>query len=193
MSVKLVLPPPPKTYDPYYEMLRNREIERVMNTKIGVNDINIFGGQPFISLRGTDTAFTIPTGITPRVLPFNLLQKDTDKDMVFDPNSYSITNPYAMDAVVYLNLRHAAAPGGDYDLNIQGYDLGSPFGPPLTVTIKNTETLDVRITRFVVGFPPGTVFDLRAWHTRAGPVSFNIALSQWDIARVSPNPALVIP
>lgn len=32
MSLKLVLPPPPKVYTPEYERVRNRELERLINS-----------------------------------------------------------------------------------------------------------------------------------------------------------------
>jgi hypothetical protein len=190
MSLRLVLPPPPKDYSLEYERIRNREIERVVNSKIGANQSNVFGGVPFTSVRGSAAVFTIPQGNTPIKLPFNTLSKDTDPDVVFDPVGYTMSNPFEMDCIFFVNLRHATAPGGSYDFTLQAFNHGVAIQPAYTQTISNNVTQDIRIARFVVNFPADNLIDLRAFHNRNGNVDLNMQLSQWDIMRMSPYPGL---
>ena len=190
MSRKLRIPPPPLVYSAEYESVRNREIEQIVNGKIGATDASIFGGVPFTALRGSDAAFSIPVGTTPVKLPFNTLVKDTDPLVAFDAANYAITNPFACDLFIVVNIRHAAAPGGTYDFNLQAFNNNVGLRI-LTIPINNNQTQDIRASRFVVDFPAGTYLDLRAWHSRTGPVSFDMSLSTWDVLRMSATPRVL--
>lgn len=187
MSRRLVLPQPPKEYSRAFELLRNRELERIINEKVSAFDASLFNGIPFTALTGTDAAFTIPQGTSYVTLPFNTLVKDTDPDVAHDPLAYTLTNPWPMDCIFFVNLRHAAAPGSNYDFTIRAVINGTPINPPYTQTINNNETQDIRIARFVVNFPAGSTTKLEAVHNRNGSVVLNMALSQWDVLRISPT------
>jgi hypothetical protein len=189
MSRKLRIPPPPLTYSADYERIRNREIEMIMNEKVGATDLTAYGGVPFTAMTGSNAAFVIPVGSTPVKLPFDVLVKDTDPDVVFDPATYSITNPFLMDAIFFVNLRHASAPGGSYDFTMQAFinDVGQQ---PFTQTIANSETQDIRVARFVVNYAANLKLDLRAWHNRNGDVTFDMTKSAWDVMRMSAAPRI---
>jgi hypothetical protein len=190
MSARLSLPPPPKEYSQRYEMIRNREIERVMNDKVSASDEVVFGGVPFTAVRGSNVAFEVPQGTTPVKIPFDVLLKDTDPTVEHNAVNYTVTNPFIMDAVFYIALRHAAAPGGAYDLTLFAY-VNDVQATAYTQTIANNETQDFRVARFVVNLAAGSTIDLRAVHNRNGPVTFDLTRSQWDIMRVSTIPRVL--
>jgi len=187
MSRRLVLPQPPKEYSRAFELLRNRELERIINEKVSAFDASIFNGIPFTALKGTNANFTIPQGAAYVPLPFDTTVKDTDPDVNHNPVAFTLTNPWPMDCVFFVNLRHAAAPGSTYDFTMRAVINGVPVNPPYTQTIANNETQDIRIARFIVNFPGNSTTKLEAVHNRNGNVVLNMALSQWDVLRISPQ------
>ena len=188
-DIRLVLPQPPLEYSQNYENLRNREIERIVNRKLGPTDVGAYFGIPFIAMKGTNATWPMPTGAAFTKIPFDTVVKDTAADMNFDTVLDVLNTDIEMDLLAFIRLRHPVGAGGasTFDVSIAGF-VNNVQSSTYTQTIVNKETYDVIVNTIAINVPALANFDIRGSHTHNQPVNFDLTRSSWDMFRLSKHP-----
>jgi hypothetical protein len=191
MSKRLRLPPPPKEYSQEYEKVRNREIEVVVNEKISNTDASVYSGVPFVSAHGLNSAWSVPVGSTPIIVPFDTIVKDTDIAIDFDiPGHFAYCN-FIVDAFISTNL-YIPSTGGStvFDVIAQIYINGTS---KYTIT-KSVNTRDnnlVNLVAHAIGvLPVDATIKIYVYHTSLSAVVFDLTKSDFTVSRWSQLPRI---
>lgn len=189
MTARLNLPVPPNQYDPETENKRNAEIERILNLKLGSDQLPVFSGVPFAVLKGSNAAFSVANGATPVVVAFDTSVKRTDKLIKQVGNTIvpSVTSDFRFS----FRLRHTAAAGGNVNYTVGAFVNGVVTNSHIFEAVSVNDTYDLSADLMVLDAPLNSVIDLRVNHNFASPVLFDLTLSNWRLQRLSPNPNFV--
>ena len=188
MSKRLRLPPPPKEYSQEYEKVRNREIEVVVNEKISNTDTGLYTGVPFVSTTGSNTAFSVPTGLTPTLVPYDTLVKNTDIFAIHDPVAYTLSNVNVFDALVFVNLYKPATTGNVIFNVILEVFFNGVLQYGATNSVSTRDNTLVSISGIGTNIPANTLIDVRVYHDSTSAVVFDVTKSRFSLTRYSQIP-----
>ena len=189
MTARLSLPVPPDQYDVHVENKRNYEIERVVNLKLGSDQLPSYPGIPFAVLTGTDAAFSATNGSTPIVVSFNTTVKRTDSLITQVGNTIvpSVTSDFRFS----FRLRHVAAAGANVNYTVGAFVNGIVSNSHIFEALSVNDTYDISADLMVLNAPFNSIIDLRINHNFASPILFDLTQSNWRLQRLSPNPKFV--
>jgi hypothetical protein len=190
VSKRLRLPPPPKEYSQEYEKVRNREIELVVNEKISDTDTGLYTGVPFVSAIGSNSAWSVPVGSTPIIVPFDSLIKDTDIAIDYDVGTYSAHCNYIVDASISADIYMPTSGGSTvFDTILQIY-INGVIKYTTTRAVNTRDNVAVSISGMAISLPISVPIDIRMYHTNGAAVIFDLTLSRFNVSRMSQLPRL---
>lgn len=169
---KIVLPTPPRAYDPSYMRNLVDRAEQLIASRVGKDEWQTLGsaGVPFLKSHGSNAALAITAGAGITQLTFNVSDADTDPDTALQTGSFNVKASYAASYQVYAYIKHDAAPSVGWGkdnkialvyLYVNGVEVqrimrllvtGARTDATFFVTLAASDVLDVRLNSALVSF-----------------------------------------
>lgn len=182
-----VLPQATKYYSEAEQANFRRTIQRALDTKLGRNEAAVFGGIPMSVLKGSNAAFSVPTGSTyTKLLSAGAAAvRSTDGINVVDVTNATITPSLTSDWEVFVKLKYVSGGSGSLaKFNVALFSGGVIYDScRIPVQLDAAQNIEARFT--VLGAPLSNVYDIRVFHSEAGSVVFDLTGSLWGVRRLS--------
>lgn len=188
-----IFPLAPLEYNQEEERAFRARVSDAIGLRLGKDEIPQYAGVPNTQVSGTNTAFSVPAGTTPTILPFNVIINDTTGDAItFNTGSFAYSVNIEMATLEFFRIRHAAASGGNVEVLITLIAGGTPY-ETFGYAANLGDTFDISDTFFPL-VPPagvGVPLQLAMTHDHSTPVLVDMTKSKWLFCQLSADKKLI--